>query len=95
MTIIQIFGVKGCHSRCLFFYRVMKERIPTDDILKRMKINVVSKCYCYEVDRGETGTLISNNSYSSKAMEALWFVCGYQYGGSIFKSNTPHLVEYG
>lgn len=36
-----------------FLWRVFKERIPTDDILKRMKISVVSRCYCCDEGRGE------------------------------------------
>lgn len=29
-----------------FFWRVWRQRIPTDDVLKRIRVHVVSKCYC-------------------------------------------------
>ncbi|KAH0696182.1 hypothetical protein KY289_013664 [Solanum tuberosum] len=37
-----------------FFWRVWRQRIPTDDVLKRMRVNVVSKCHCCNVGEEET-----------------------------------------
>ncbi|KAK6788076.1 hypothetical protein RDI58_016601 [Solanum bulbocastanum] len=38
-----------------FLWRVWKKRIAIDDNLRRMRMNIVSKCYCCE--RGETETM--------------------------------------
>lgn len=37
-----------------FLWRAWKRRIATDDNLKRMKINNLSICWCYEVKEEET-----------------------------------------
>lgn len=33
---------------------IWKKRIPTDDVLKRMKVQVASKCYCSKEGQEET-----------------------------------------
>uniref|UniRef100_M1BXK5 RNase H family protein n=1 Tax=Solanum tuberosum TaxID=4113 RepID=M1BXK5_SOLTU len=47
--------IKGLPFKISFFlWRVWRKRIPTDDVLKKMKINMVSKCYCCNVGEEET-----------------------------------------
>lgn len=47
--------IKGLPLKISFFlWRVWKRRIATDDNLKRMKIQVVSRCYCCEDKEMET-----------------------------------------
>ncbi|KAK6789632.1 hypothetical protein RDI58_013432 [Solanum bulbocastanum] len=40
----------------LFMWRVWKRRIATDDNLKKMKINIVSRCWCCQNKKEETMT---------------------------------------
>ncbi|KAH0701736.1 hypothetical protein KY290_016740 [Solanum tuberosum] len=37
-----------------FFWRIWRQRIPTDDVLKRMRVHVVLKCYCCNEGKEET-----------------------------------------
>ncbi|KAH0661911.1 hypothetical protein KY284_026842 [Solanum tuberosum] len=47
--------IKGLPFKISFFlWRVWRKRIPTDDVLKKMKVNMVSKCYCCDVGEEET-----------------------------------------
>lgn len=47
--------VKGLPYKISFFlWSVFKRRIPTDDILRRMEILIVSRCYCCDTGTAET-----------------------------------------
>ncbi|WMV51732.1 hypothetical protein MTR67_045117 [Solanum verrucosum] len=51
----QFIWVTGLPFKIAFFlWRVLKGRVPTDDNLKRCRIPIVSKCYCYEEGCEET-----------------------------------------
>lgn len=39
-----------------FLWRVIKIRLPTDDVLQSMRVHLVSKCYCCDVGERETIT---------------------------------------
>ncbi|KAK4721618.1 hypothetical protein R3W88_011851 [Solanum pinnatisectum] len=54
---VQEIWIKGLPFKIDFFHwRVWKRRIATDDNLKRMRLQVVSKCYCCEHGEMETMT---------------------------------------
>lgn len=62
--------VKGLPFKISFFqWRVWKRRLPTDDNLQRMHINVVSKCYCCEEHKQET---MAHLFLTSSTTQKLW-----------------------
>ncbi|XP_060200320.1 uncharacterized protein LOC132628562 [Lycium barbarum] len=47
--------IKGVPFKIYFLlWRVLKGRIPTDDVLMKMKIPIASKCYCCSIPQQET-----------------------------------------
>ncbi|XP_049388499.1 uncharacterized protein LOC125852859 [Solanum stenotomum] len=47
--------IKGLPFKISFFlWRVWRKRIPTDDVIKKMKVYMASKCYCCNVGEEET-----------------------------------------
>ncbi|KAH0776287.1 hypothetical protein KY290_007698 [Solanum tuberosum] len=71
--------IRGMPIKISFFlWRVWRGEIVTDDNLKKMKIPIVSKCYCCEKGgNGNYETPFTNSSHGSKAMEAVCFLCRY------------------
>lgn len=53
----DVYGLKGCLLKSIFlFWKAWKGRIATDGNLRRMRINIVSRCWCCEGHPQETMT---------------------------------------
>ena len=67
MSYIWIMGLPFKIS--FFLWRVWRKRIPTDDVRKKMKVKMVSNCYCYDVREEET---IHHIFLTAPIVQQLW-----------------------
>lgn len=76
-----------------FLQRVWKRRIPTDDNLKRMKIHMVSRCWCCQTREEETMSHFSDSFHSQQALEAVCYFCRYKHEGDASIATSNSMVE--
>lgn len=63
-------GERGYHLRLVFFpMRPWKKRIPTDDNLHKIKMNIVFRCYCCDVYQQKT---MQHLFLTSSITQKLW-----------------------
>ncbi|KAH0679660.1 hypothetical protein KY284_020745 [Solanum tuberosum] len=72
-----------------FLWRVWRRRITTDDNLKRMRLQVVSKCYCCEEGQMET---MSHLLLTAPIAQKLWKQFASCVGISIYGVNLKQLI---
>lgn len=73
---------KGLPFKISFFlWRVWKKRIATDDNLKKMRIQIVSRCFCCEQGTMKAMTYLFLTAPIAQKLyrEAVCFMCRYQH----------------
>lgn len=89
------FGKTICLIRLLFYCGVLKRRIPTDDILRRMNIPIASRCWCCDNGMEET---LDHLFLTAPLAIKLWtqFVscAGFQISGSSLIATITQCGSY-